>query len=60
VVGDKQEEVIKNGGCIDIDDSRISNSEERRCRVYNKEGCLLAVLYFNTDRGQWQPQKVFV
>ncbi|UCG54156.1 MAG: tRNA pseudouridine(55) synthase TruB [Dehalococcoidia bacterium] len=60
VVGDKQEEIIKNGGCIDIDDSHISISEEKRCRAYNKDGCFLAVLCKDIDRGHWNPKKVFV
>ncbi len=60
VVSEEQEEVIKNGGSIDIKDNYISNGEEKRCRAYNKDGFFLAVLYLNADRGHWQPQKVFV
>ena len=60
VVGGKQEQVIKNGGCVTMETSQIADGNERRCRAYNKEGFFLAVLYFNTERGQWQPEKVFV
>ncbi len=35
-------------------------SFERRCRVYTLDGCFLAVLRFNPERGQWQPEKVFL
>ncbi|MFH1663150.1 MAG: tRNA pseudouridine(55) synthase TruB [Chloroflexota bacterium] len=60
VVGDKQEQVIKNGGCVSMENSQAADVNERRCRAYNQNGCFLAVLYFNTERGQWQPEKVFV
>jgi len=60
VVGDEQERVIKNGGCVVMENSQIADDNEKRCRAYNKEGCFLAVLYFDTERGQWQPEKVFV
>ena len=60
VVGDEQEQVIKNGGFVSIDNSQIVNDNEKRCRAYNKNGCFIAVLYFITKRGKWQPEKVFV
>lgn len=60
VVGDKQEQVIKNGGCVTMETSQISDDNEKRCRAYSKEGSFLAVLYLNTESGQWQPEKVFV
>jgi tRNA pseudouridine55 synthase len=30
-----------------------------RCRVYTRDGSFLAVLQFNPETGQWQPDKVF-
>ena len=60
VVNSKQETVIKDGGYINIKNSHISNGKQKRCRAYNKDGCLLAVLCLNIDTGYWQPQKVFV
>jgi len=30
------------------------------CRVYTLDGCFLGVLRFNPERGQWQPEKVFL
>jgi len=35
-------------------------SLESRCRVYTLDGCFLGVLRFNPERGQWQPEKVFL
>ena len=60
VVGDEQERVIRNGGCVVVDNSPVGADNERRCRAYSQNGCFLAVLYFNPESGQWQPQKVFV
>jgi tRNA pseudouridine55 synthase len=60
VVGDEQEQVIKNGGYVVMQSNQIVDGSEKRCRAYNKDGCFLALLYFNAERGQWQPDKVFV
>ena len=35
------------------------SSYENRCRVYALDGHFLGVLRFNSERGQWQPEKVF-
>lgn len=60
VVSDKQEQIIRNGGCVAIEKSQMEDGEDKRCRAYNKDGRFLAVLYFNDEREQWQPDKVFV
>jgi len=36
------------------------SSWESHCRVYTLDGCFLGVLRFNPERGQWQPEKVFL
>ena len=65
VVSDATERTIKNGcslvlgnGCFEQNLSGLS-SFENRCRVYTSDGCFLAVLRFNPEAGQWQPEKVF-
>ena len=65
VVSDATERTIKNGcslvlgnGCFEQNLSVLS-SFENRCRVYTSDGCFLAVLRFNPEAGQWQPEKVF-
>ena len=60
VVGDEQERIIKNGGGVVMDNSPAAVNNERRCRAYSQDGRFLAVLYFNAESGQWQPEKVFV
>ena len=60
VVGDEQERIIKNGGYLVMEDDQVEFDGEKRCRAYSQDGCFLAVLCFNTERGWWQPKKVFV
>ena len=35
-------------------------SSENRCRAYALDGRFLGVLRFNSEKGQWQPEKVFI
>lgn len=60
VVGDEQERVIKNGGSVVMENSPDGAGIAQRCRAYSQDGCFLAVLHFNSERGRWQPEKVFV
>ena len=36
------------------------SSSENRCRIYALDGRFLGVLRFNSEREQWQPEKVFL
>ena len=36
------------------------SASENRCRAYALDGRFLGVLRFNSGRGQWQPEKVFL
>ena len=61
VVGDDTGQAIKNGCPLVLENSSLTGSSaENRCRVYTRDGCFLGVLRFNPERGQWQPEKVFV
>jgi len=60
VVGEEQERVIKNGGGVVIEDGMNGDNGENRCRAYNRDGCFIAILHFDTEKKQWQPEKVFV
>jgi len=52
---------IGNGGTDYLNPcSRAQSSSGNRCRVYTLDGCLLGVLSFNPEKGQWQPEKVFL
>ena len=61
VVGDAAEEDIRNGRPLvfEGDGSLLTSSYGNHCRVYNRDGCFLGMLCFDSERGQWQPEKVF-
>lgn len=62
VVNDDTGRVIRNG-CplvLESDAGSASPCFENRCRVYTPDGYFLGVLRFNSERGQWQPEKVFL
>ena len=37
----------------------VGASEKGRLRAYNLDGCFLGVLRFNSEKHEWQPEKVF-
>ena len=59
VVNKEQERVVRNGGPLLLGDGSDGASVEGRCRAYSRDGHFLAVLRFNSESGQWQPEKVF-
>jgi tRNA pseudouridine55 synthase len=62
VVNDDTGQAIRNGRplVMENDNSPAWHSVENRCRVYTCDGRFLGVMRFNPERGQWQPEKVFV
>ena len=61
VVDDDTGQAIRNGCPLVLENSAPAwHSVENRCRVYTRDGHFLGVLRFNPERGQWQPEKVFV
>jgi tRNA pseudouridine55 synthase len=56
VVGDTMEKDIRSGRSLVFDRTAYGN----HCRVYTGDGLFLGVLRFNSERGQWQPDKVFL
>jgi tRNA pseudouridine55 synthase len=38
----------------------IEASAGNHCRAYNLDGSFLGVLRFNSEKGEWQPRKIFV
>jgi tRNA pseudouridine55 synthase len=61
VVNDDSEQTIRNGCPLVLgNDGQDWHSVENRCRVYTRDGRFLGVLRFNSERGQWQPEKVFI
>jgi len=62
VVSDATGQAIRNGRPVDYLELRPSalSSSEEHCRAYTSNGHFLGVLRFNPERGQWQPEKVFL
>ncbi|MFC1900483.1 tRNA pseudouridine(55) synthase TruB [Chloroflexota bacterium] len=72
VVSDDVKKAIQNGRPISLDDEIVSaryapeqpvtegSIAETRCRVYTLDGDFLAILRFNPEKSQWQPEKVFL
>jgi len=62
VVSDDTGLVLRNGRPLVMgnDNSLAWPSLENRCRVYTRDGCFLGLLRFNPERGQWQPEKIFL
>jgi tRNA pseudouridine55 synthase len=60
-VSDEQGHLIVNGRPLSQDESGIPSEAETGGRLcaYSQEGCLLAVLKFRAESGQWHPAKVF-
>ena len=60
-VSDEQGHFIVNGRPLSLDEDGLPQEAETGGRLcaYSHEGCLLAVLKFRAESGQWHPAKVF-
>jgi tRNA pseudouridine55 synthase len=66
IVSDDGVQAIRNGSPLVLADGNDGShvptglASENLCRAYTPDGYLLGVLRFNLERGQWQPEKVFL
>jgi len=66
IVSDEKVRAIRNGSAVVLENvngaSRVPVEPplDSRCRVYTPDGCLLGLLRFDPERGQWRPEKVFL
>jgi len=67
VVGDTDGQAIRNGRPLSLENNNCPGQylpvlapEKTHCRAYALDGRFLGVLRFNAERGQWQPEKVFL
>ncbi len=62
VVSDATGSMIRNGCPVTVTNGNGLErvSVENRCRAYTDDGFLLAMLRFNQETGQWQPERVFL
>jgi tRNA pseudouridine55 synthase len=59
VVDDAAAEAIKNGRPPALEGELPPSVSGNRCRVYTRDGTFLAMLCYDAEKGQWQPEKVF-
>jgi tRNA pseudouridine55 synthase len=60
VVDDAAAAAIKNGRPPSLEGAELPDSVPgNRCRVYTRDGAFLAMLGYDEEKGQWQPEKVF-
>ena len=60
VVDNVAEEDIRNGRSLVLGrDGGLKAAPPERCRAYTSDGSFLGVLRFNSETGQWRPEKVF-
>jgi len=57
IVSQEKEQDIRWGRPLTLDGEE--GEDKDRCRAYSLDGRFLAVLRFITERGLWQPEKVF-
>lgn len=60
VVSDDTSRRVRNGCPLVFDYDEVGSSVNNRCRVYTDNGRFLGMLHFNPEKGQWQPEKVFL
>jgi len=60
VVSDSTSQSIRKGRPLDYLEQSPPLSASNYCRAYTQDGCFLAVLRFDSERRQWQPEKVFL
>jgi tRNA pseudouridine55 synthase len=60
IVGEEKARVIRNGALVTLDEDIPLEVGSEHCRAYTCDGRFLAILQFNSEKQQWQPEKVFV
>ena len=59
IVGEKKAQAIRNGTLISLEEDSILKVGSNYCRAYTWDGTLLSILHFDSEKKQWQPEKVF-
>ena len=59
IVSEEKAQAIRNGALISLGENSLQKSGSDFCRAYTWDGSLLGILRFNTEKKQWQPEKVF-
>ena len=59
IVGNRVEEMIRNGRAFDLSGGSLQPATAERCRAYSTDGRFLATVAFDSNLRQWRPEKVF-
>jgi tRNA pseudouridine55 synthase len=59
IVGEEKSQSIRNGALISLEENAIVKTGSNYCRAYTWYGTLLGILHFDSEKKQWQPEKVF-
>jgi tRNA pseudouridine55 synthase len=59
IVGEEKAQAIRNGALISLEEDTSLKIGGDYCRAYTWEGSLLGILRFDSEKKQWQPEKVF-
>jgi tRNA pseudouridine55 synthase len=59
IVGEEKAQSIRNGALISFAADTSPKAGSGYCRAYAWDGSLLGILRFNSEKKQWQPEKVF-
>ena len=59
IVGNRLEEMIRNGRAFTEGGTSSQAQSGERCRVYTTDGRFLAIVIFDAELRQWRPDKVF-
>jgi tRNA pseudouridine55 synthase len=59
IVGEEKAQLIRNGALISLEKDTLLKDGSNYCRAYTWDGSLLSILRFNSEKKQWQPEKVF-
>ena len=59
IVGEEKAQAIRNGALISLAEDTSPKVGSDYCRAYTWDGSLLGILHFDSEKKQWQPEKVF-
>jgi tRNA pseudouridine55 synthase len=59
IVNEEKAQSIRNGALISFAENPELKNGSDHCRAYTWDGSLLGILRFDSEKKQWQPEKVF-
>ena len=59
IVYEEKAQSIRNGALISLGENTQVTANSAFCRAYTRDGNLLGILHFDSEKKLWQPEKVF-